>query len=204
MERLIEGPVNPTDEDNELVFNPLGIDDEIPFIKLISWCTTTLSELCRDPLYGLLGDGGTDELNDLYKVHDDGDRERERSSNHTLEPVEEIRISTTTRRKDITITSGVSLSQIKKAYHKKYSEMIRALPEEFEDVRPLHQICRDCGLAFKGIRRDLADTIPKVHNECTQPQRGALIQACPKGGDPCYKKQRSTRAVLLGYKMKED
>ncbi len=210
MVRLTEGPVNPTDDQNELAFDPTKTDREIPFLKLILWMTTTLGDLVRDDLYGLTGEGGIPELDDLLKAYlamgttNVGDNIR-----RIIQPCNEKTFKCEVRENrtvkyTIRCSYGVSFKDIKERYHRMYKTTLKSLPDDFDQLRPRLPMCRDCGLTIQGVKRDLETLMPKIHQACTDPDKGVLVGSCTADGVPCYKKLYAGFKVLYNYRLSGD
>lgn len=210
MVRVTEGPVNPTDDENQLAFDHARVDDEIPFLMLISWFTTVAGDLCRDEIYGLVGEGGSlglDDLNRRYlamgtiNVNDNVGRLIEACPEKVFEcPYTQGHRNMT---RQIKYSYAVTLQTIKEEYYKMHKSVLKSLPEEYPQLIKRLHVCRDCGLSIVGVKKGEHDTIiPAAHQTCTSPDKDLMIGNCPYDGVPCYKKTVFRRTLLYGYRLR--
>lgn len=209
MVRLTEGPVNPTDDHNDLAFDPTKTDQEIPFLKLILWMTTTLGDLVRDDLYGLTGEGGIPELDELLKSYlAMGTTNVGENIRRIIQPCVEKTFKceiheARTVKYTIRCSYAISFKDIKTRYHKMFKATLKTLPDDFEQLRQRMLMCRDCGLTIQGVKQNLDALLPKIHQACTDPDKGVLIGSCT-GDVPCYKKLYAGSKVLYNHRLMGD
>lgn len=201
MQRLTEGSVNPVDEENNLAFDETAMEKvEIPYIILVCWVTTVLGDLVRDDLYGLVGEGGNselDELNRRYLAMNSHDA----SSNlkRIIEEAPSYNFSCSNQR-IITYTSSVTFKEIQKQYAKTFkNSTLKSLPEEYPVCEARLWRCRDCGMSISGIK-DFSG-IPAAHASCTADDRDRMLSKCPMDNTPCFQKMVRGSKVLKGYRF---
>jgi hypothetical protein len=207
MVRVTEGPINPTDEYNDLAFDHNQVDGEIPYLMLISWFTTVGGDLCRDDIYGLVGEGGCSELEDLNKQYlAMGTTNVNENVNRLLENIPEkvfkCNVDVRSRRvTEVKYCYGASLSSIKDSYFKAYKIQLKTLPDEFPTPKEKMRVCRDCGLHIN-INTDIEAVILAAHANTTDPDKDQMIAPCPYDGVSCYKKMVRSRNILYGYRLR--
>lgn len=71
MVQLNFGTANPIDEEGNRAFNEenlkKGKNSELPFVLALLWMVTTMGEVARDSMYGLVGDDGNEVFDTLLK-----------------------------------------------------------------------------------------------------------------------------------------
>lgn len=205
MEVVCRGPINPVDDTNTLAFNEHKVyKTEIPYIILICWMTTTLSEFVRDNLYGVCGEGGNELLEELNTRYMKMGLSNVRENIKKIVDYEEPRVfKYTTRNREHTVryAHSVSLQDLKRLYNTKFknSDKLKTLPEGFEFRKQAYR-CSDCHIVIDG--KNHTTSVPAAHKACTNDNRDDMVKDCPQGNGPCYKKMVHCRSILYGYKIK--
>lgn len=189
-------------------FNADKAIEELPFVMAISWMTTILGDLCRDDIFGLIGDGGNDQLDRINAEYMSmGKADTNDNIYNIVSECESIKIASgVSTATSITLTYGVSSTDLKKAFYTKYKKRLKSIPEEFGQPKSKVYMCPDCHRVYLGLKPkkdQFQSKIVAIRNASTSEDRNALVEMCSFGDEPCYKKAMFKNQVVVGYKLKD-
>lgn len=183
---------------------------ELPFMLIVSWMTTTLGDLCRDDMYGLIGTDGSEELDKLNRMYVSmGKKDVKDNVDQLLERCipSVIKNNTRTEAKDISISYGISSYDLKNHYYRKYQKKLESIPEEYGQPKSKVLMCPGCGRTFSGIRpssTNRASYFENIHSKATCQDKHLLVSNCEEDGQPCYKKLITKKGVIENVRFIED
>lgn len=211
MEKANKGTANPVDSNRNLAFSEaIVMEAEAPYIILISWLVTTISELVGDEQYGLCGESGNvdlEEKNQRYLAMGTVNVHKNLSELLEERPVDVYKFKDASgREKSLTYAQSVPLGVVKQAYKQRFRIPLKSVPPTFKFMSQTYR-CTDCHMIIDGSHSKAhAVSVPNAYNACNSESKDKMVAPCPKSDDrtPCYKKMKHCVSVFYGYTLKND